>query len=92
LCETIIFKQEVAIILQHNAFLVYLILTVADPIKLFFFEFLRFFAAKLVHFTISDFFLYVTKHSKINSENQKTKKKSFIGLATESFLFFIFFL
>jgi len=29
----------------------------ADPMKLFFF------AAKLGHFTICDFFLYVTKHS-----------------------------
>ncbi len=39
--------------------------TVADHIKLYFFakeEFPRFFAAKLGHFTISDFFLHVTKH------------------------------
>jgi len=38
---------------------------VANPINLFFFaneEFLHFFA-KLGHFTISDFFLYVTKPS-----------------------------
>jgi len=38
---------------------------VADPIKFLLFaneDFLSFFAAKLGHFTISDFFLYVTKH------------------------------
>jgi hypothetical protein len=50
----------------------------ADTIKLFFFannEFLRFFAAKLGHFTISDFFLYVqntlTKQGKLENEEKK---------------------
>jgi hypothetical protein len=39
---------------------------IADPIKTLFFakkEFFLFFAAKLGHFTISDTFIYVTKHS-----------------------------
>jgi len=40
-----------------------------------------FFAAKLGHFTISDFFSTCNKTLKLNSENRKTKKKSFIGSA-----------
>jgi len=41
-----------------------------------------FFAVKLGHFTISDFFSICNKTLKLNSENWKTKKKSFMGLAT----------
>jgi len=43
-----------------------MVLTEADPIKLFFFAtvIFPFFTAKLGHFIINDFFLYVTKHLK----------------------------
>ncbi len=41
------------------------------------------FVAKLGHFTISDFFPMCNKTLKLNSENRKTKKKSFIGSATD---------
>jgi len=54
---------------------------VAHPIKLFFFaneEFLRFFAAKLGHFTISDFFSTCNKTLKLNSKNLKRKKKKVV--------------
>jgi len=54
------------------------------PIKLCFFankEFLSFFVAKLGHLTISDFFLYVTKHSNLTTKIEN-KKKSFIGSVT----------
>jgi len=47
---------------------------VADPIKLFFFsneEFLCFFAAKLGHFTFSDFFSICNKTAKIGKRRKK---------------------
>ena len=64
---------------------------VADPIKLDFFaskEFLRFFVAKLGHFV--NFFSICCKTLNLNSENPKTKKKSFIRSATVIILNFIF--
>jgi len=50
----------------------------ADLIKLFFFTNEEF----LGHFTISYFFLCVTKHSNLTAKIGKRTKKSFIGSAT----------
>jgi len=56
---------------------------VADPINFFsFFSF--FFGVKLCHFTINDFFLFVTNAQAYQRKTEKflAKKKSFIGSAT----------
>jgi len=61
-----IFLHYVRLTLVWNTSPWYNFLTVADPIKLFFFaneEYLRFFDAKVGHFIVNDYFLYVTKQS-----------------------------
>jgi len=57
-----LFVTKKSTLLNYNFNNLY-ITTVAHPIKLFFFAKEEVFATKLGHFTISDFFLYVTKHS-----------------------------
>jgi hypothetical protein len=57
---------------------------VADSIKLFFLHFFNF-ADKVGHFTMNDFFLYVTNTQAYQRKTEKffvIEEKSFIGSAT----------
>ncbi len=65
---------------------------VADPIKLFFFtykELFHFFAAKLGHFIINAFFLYVT-NTQTKQQKQENKENYFIGFNNPNKLSFIY--